>query len=210
MDKQSLITRLARVAALAAAALALTLAPLANPGVAAAKGDFYFDFEESVKPWVADGHGNEGHETLDRGRGDAVCNDVPVNHYAILRAGKVSTTNVGAPEVPLPIGTWTEVSFDSAPGPHLVEISFYARSEDGCEGCIPLVYARGAAPVNIIQFEGLGDGSYLKSYWQEYAYKTIVDIPDQGSTALHVAIGWAGTDAAIGLDCVSIQFRPVP
>ena len=199
MDKQLLITRLARAAAIAAFGFALAVSPLANPGTAAAKGDFYYDFEESVKPWVADGHGTDGYEVLDQARGDAVCDDLPVNHYAILRAGKAQNSLAESPEVPLPVGTWTQLSLGSAPGPHLVEITFYAKSEDGCEGCIPLVYAGGETPAHITQFGNTG--GYLKAYWQAFSYKAIVDIPDGKNPALH---------AAIALDCVSIQFRPVP
>ena len=210
MDKQSLRNRLARAATLTSFALALTVAPLANPGAVAAKGDFYFDFEASVKPWAADGHGTEGYQTLEQGQGDVACIDlVPINHFAILRAGKAEATS-GAPGIPLPVGTWMEVAFASAPGSHRVEISFYARSEAGCEGCIPLVYAGGAPPALITQFEAAAGEGNLTSYWQEYRYKSTVDIPDQQSSALYTAIGWSGTDAAIALDCVSVRFMPEP
>jgi hypothetical protein len=208
MDKQTIV-RLARAATLAALGLALALGPAASPAPVAAKGNFYFDFEESVAPFKATGHGSESVRTLERRQGESVCNDPPVNHYAVLAAKNLVALGPAKPDVPLPIGTWMGAAFEAAPVPYLVEVEFWARNELNCEGCFPALYAGASTPQHITQFEDVSEGKYLKEWWQEYRYKMIVDVPE-GKENIHVAFGWAGTEAAIAYDCMRIDLKPAP
>jgi hypothetical protein len=208
MDKQTFV-RLARAATLAALGLAIALGPVASPAPVAAKGNFYFDFEESVEPFKATGQGSDSVRTLERRQGDSVCNDPPVNNYAVLAAKNLVTLGPAEPDVPLPVGTWMGADFEAAPGPHLVEVVFWARNEIGCEGCFPALYAGASAPQHITQFEDVSESKYLKDFWQEYRYKMTVDLP-QGTENIHVAFGWAGTQAAVGYDCMRIDLKPAP
>ena len=214
MNKQHLLNRLARAGTLATLALAITLGPAAHPAPVAAKGSFYFDFEKDLKPWVAAGHGPDSYQSLDRRQGDSACsstNHLPVSQHAVLTGGKVAQTRADSQEsmIPLPTGTWMGANFLAAPGPHRVTITLHARSESNCEGCQPLVYARSEPPYHINQFEELFGGSSLKGSWQLYTYKATVEVLEKDPT-VYVAFGWADTNAAIALDCVSIDLVPEP
>jgi hypothetical protein len=215
MNGLYLTKRYARAAALTAAAFALLAAPVANPAPAAAKGSFYFDFEQSLKPWFA---ASEGHSSqyLEQGRGDSVCNDIPVNHYAVLGAGYLDNDDAAAnlaalgAAVPLPLGTWMSTGLAAGAGPHLVSVSLHARSEANCEGCDLKLYAGDRPPAHITDFEEVGEGRYLKAYWQQYTFKAVVDLPlyEGGNQTVHVGIGWADTNASIGIDCVIVDVMP--
>ncbi len=212
MKKTSFNTRLARVATVTALAVALLTAPLANTAPAAAKGSFYFDFEEEVKPWTAKGLKPEGYQNLIRRKGSSLCGE-PLNHYAVLDAG-IATQKIDnlreKNAVPLPLGTWMESSFTAAPTPHIVEVSFIARSESNCEGCYVKAYAGATAPQAVVEFTDVDVSRYLKKYWQEYKYETTVDFPiyEGSEPILYLALGWENTDAAIAFDCVTVSFMP--
>jgi len=189
-------------------ALSLALIPV---GRASAKGIFYYDFANSVKPWVAAAQGGEA-ASLQLALENDPKMGKPTNSFAMLQAGDASFKSQvmkGYGYAPLPLGTWMEATVD-APQGSVVRISLLARYMENCEGCTLKLYVGREAPESIMQFVEVADQVELTKGWQSFSYKK--DLASEpfrsGQPILYVALGWSGTDASVGFDNVMIQIMP--
>jgi hypothetical protein len=195
-----MISKLAFV--LIAALVVLGLGTLAAP--AAAKGSFYFDFENDSDPWIAQGSDIFTKYALNTYSGENGCADLYGISHARLQSSKVvETTSLAAPR---PGATWMVASFPAAQGPHAVSVRWSARDIGKCENCFPIIYVGDVAPTHAAQFEQVSH-SALKQNWNSYNYDGFAWVVE--TYAAYVAIGWSGSDATIGFDCVTIEIYPV-
>lgn len=176
---------------------ALALVSAAKP--AAAFGErYYFSFEENLKPWSAAAEAGSKEVSLEQVRGDAGCGYIQgINHARIN--GYAAKPDVSGPQgIPQPVGTWIVASF---PASHLnqITVSFNAVDAANCKECVPMVYIGAEPPRSITQFASLR--ASLGKGWQGYSYDSVLMVKD----AAYVAIGWNGTQASMGLDCVSVN-----
>lgn len=188
---------------LAASLLALALSsPAALTPAAAKTHNYYFDFEQTLEPWAAGGDlGSKGY--LKSVAGENGCPDMRGDHYAQVEGAVVGKEK----DIPLPVGTWTVASFPAARAFNTVSVEWNARSTRSCEGCVPLVYVGTSAPTHSSQFSQAEGEAYLKEAWQSFRHDTMVSVGDEYT--VFVAIGWNGTDAGIGLDCVNVTIIPL-
>ena len=179
----------------------LTFSFASAPLPAAAKGSYRFDFEEGVKPWSAAGQPASRNYSLDIAHGSNVIEGWYANLSAQPGTGKTAQRE----GIPLPVGTWMVAAFP-AQGFNEVALSFSAISTKECVGCYLKVYAGPEAPRSITQFRGVDDGRPLDANWQGYYPEAFGYANPDG--VLYVAIGWGGTDASIGLDCLQVTIYP--
>jgi hypothetical protein len=204
-------TRIASVLMLLALTFTLQVAAAGKIAAAEAAAEttfgehHYFGFEQSLKPWLSAAAGSVAASSLERVIGENGCYDLSGNAFANLK-GTPATHKVDAAEaedIPLPVGTWVVTSFQ-AEALNNVSVSFNTRNTAQCEGCIPMVYIGTTPPsltTQFVQMDGL-----IKDYWQTYNHSETVYVGQK--EALYVAIGWNGTSASIGLDCIVVDIFP--
>lgn len=192
-----------------------SMAGAAKPAAAAANpgNNYYFNFEQGVAPWTATTSGAGSQEAiLERATGDNGCPDLHGNAYAVLKVtdvppgGPVPATKAGNP---LPVGSWIVTGFP-ADSFSTVAVEFAAKDAGQCAGCHPMIYIGNKPPTTAAQFKI--DSRKLSRQWQDF--KTAVNA-DSSTGTVFVAIGWDGTDASMGLDCISVNIgnggpAPVP
>lgn len=183
-------------------ALSLMLIPISR---ASAKGIFYYDFNDSLKPWAAAAE-SIGKTALIQMSEDDPTSERPTNVFAALQAGQIIFNPQRQAYAPLPVGTWMVARFDAAEAT-LVRVELLAKSVQNCEGCGLKLYVGEKAPERITQFAELGE---LVTKWQGYKYekKFVSKLGRSPGPYLYVAIGWSGTDAVVGFDNVTIQAMP--
>jgi hypothetical protein len=116
--------------------------------------------------------------------------------------GTTDVKSVADADVPLPVGTWAVAAFQANLLNH-VTVSFGAVNSKDCEGCTPMVYIGATPPRSITQFSPMN--STLKKEWQVLSHSEVVMA---SKDAVYVAIGWNGTEASIGLDCIRVNIVP--
>jgi hypothetical protein len=197
-----------------AAAAGLPAARTEAPALAPAPQSYYYNFEETTKPW---GSGTDTFEptALVQGKDDDGCTDSG-HHYALLQSFKAGGSRPGQAldlTIPQPIGTWMQARLPApkaqAEAPVAVQVDFAALNQSqSCEGCILAVYAGNESAVSAGQFRQAG--ILPAQGWQIY-HAGITFTSSTRADATYVAIGWFGYDASIGLDCVNITLKqPVP
>lgn len=191
------------------AALALAALPVMQ---AAAKVDYYYNFNDTLKPWSnsADGSGKHSLQIMTE---DDPGGERPLNMYANLAAGDVTFSQDGVTgRIPVPVGNWMLASYPSD-SKMIVRARLLARSGSACEGCILKAYAGSSAPMSITQFSEVKSDSGLKKYWQEFTYEGRAgsDSPVRAAKSqVYVAFGWSGTDASIDFDNIELEMFPAP
>jgi hypothetical protein len=191
-------------------AIAPQAAMAATPAAESTFGErHYFGFEESLKPWLSAAAGGSAASSLERVIGQNGCHDLSGNAIANLK-GTPATHKVdgaegaeGAEDIPLPVGTWVVTSFQ-AEALNNVRVAWNTKNTAQCDECVPMVYIGTTPPRLTTQFEPI-DG-LIKDYWQSYDYTKTVYVMQK--EAIYVAIGWNGTNASIGLDCVTVDIFP--
>lgn len=189
------------------ASLALAALPTLQ---VAAKGSYYYTFNESLKPWssAAEGSSHSLQLMLDEGPKGGK----PTNSFANLSTNGVSLDlNESKMDVPLPVGAWATAKFPVGSNDS-VHLRLDARSTSNCEGCELKVYIGRTEPAHITQFSSV-EGSNLKGYWQTFNCKVNVipgESPDSGRQFVYVAIGLSSYDATIGLDNIEVAIFPAP
>jgi hypothetical protein len=69
-----------------------------------------------------------------------------------------------------------------------------------------LAYVGPDAPVSITQFEEVSTKSALVANWRSFQY---MSAQEATGGQVYVALGWSGSDASIGVDCVDITIVPL-
>ncbi len=192
-----------------AALLALVLVSPARLMAARGGGDnYYFGFEngdKALSAWQPASNTSSATSSLGIVTGENGCPDMNGFHYAALKSSTLSNSLV--PKfVPYPIGTWALTAVPAG-GRNIVSIDFNAKSTAACEGCSPMVYVGPNPPTSITQFAIADGATYLKAYWQTFHHHQIVFEGVVGT--VYVALGWPGTNASIGLDCISVEVTPI-
>jgi hypothetical protein len=165
-------------------------------------GDYYTGFEDGLKPWVGAAT-RPGAVSLARVTGENGCYDLIGNAYANLKGSSATeeAASVGsAGAIPLPVGTWIGTGYPAA-GLNTVRVAWNSRNTGDCEGCIPMVYVGTTTPRFTTQFTQME--APLSTKWQSYEFNKVIGVAE--GEAVYVAIGWSGTEASIGLDCINVQ-----
>lgn len=194
------VTLLAGIAVL----LVLTLGPAVKQASAGAGTNYYYSFEENVKPWLPVTDDGSTNYLIERQTGSNGCPDMLGNSYASLKLG-VSSKPKPVNDAPLPVGGWTVASF-SASAMNLVTVQFSARTPKYCESCTPMVYVGADQPTRITQFQQMNRP--LKESWQAYNYSTTTYVKGHEG-AIYVAFGWMNVTGELNLDCVNINILPL-
>ncbi len=177
---------------------------------AEAKGGYYFGFEQTTKPFVAQATQNMS-TSLDRVIGDSNCSPSLNNHYARLASKPAVHVPPGRPDA-----TWIVAKFPSTVGYEAdrVTVSWSARVDPGrdgkgnCVDCLSIAYAGNVAPqAETFTTLPAAGGAYMSTGWANYKFNAIV-VPEVGNS-IYVAMGWNGTGSAIDLDCLTITIVPI-
>jgi hypothetical protein len=188
-------------ALLVVAVVGLLLAVLGAPArpVAAGSGDYFNNFEENLKPWVA-GAGS----TLVLQRGDSACPSIGVGAAHV--GSKLSWATV-PPEM-----HWMEASFPNS-GAGTLAVTFAAKSDATCgAGCTPVIYV-GDRPVASAGAFASTFGTAVSVGWSYYNHSAKLARSD--SDRVYVALGvTAGPSAGIikpvlgmSFDCLSVKMQ---
>jgi len=201
-------TRIASVVMLLVLTLVLAIAPqaamAAKPAAEATFGEsHYFGFEESLKPWLSAAAGGSAASSLERVTGQNGCHDLRGDAFANLKGTPPAHKADGAEDIPLPVGTWVVTTFQ-AEALNNVRVAWNTRNTAQCDECVPMVYFGTTPPRLTTEFDQI-DG-VIKDYWQSYNYSNTVYVEQK--EAIYVAVGWNGTNASIGLDCVTVEIFP--
>jgi hypothetical protein len=184
------------------AVVLLLLSALSAPArPVAAQGDYYNNFEQSLKPWVA-GAGS----SLALQQGDSACPFIGVGAAHL------------APPLNLRPGPrllqWMQASFPSTAAGTLT-VSFAAKSDVDCgAGCAPAIYIGSQAPTAASPFVANFPvaGSNAWSYYH-YAFK----LGKNQANLIYVALGLTpgpgdgpiGPAPGMSYDCLRVQIQSV-
>jgi hypothetical protein len=178
--------------------LALVGLSAAKAAAAAIEFDYYFGFDQSVKPWAAASNQEKcvTEQTLQLGPVLPPGEKPQPGSYAQLSRDCAGTV-------------WMQTSLKTAS--NSVRIQFLAKDIENCAACVPMVYAGYAAPQNPGQFRA--DFRGLSKEWGYYGFDLTVP-PDQSDgivpkDSVVVAIGFtnldAGDGASLGKQAIAID-----
>ena len=196
------------------AALAV-IAVLAMARSASASGQFFFDFEQTLKPWALTTDSGTKVASFERRTGENGCPSLHGNSYANI---KFAVGKAGA-------AGWMQTDFLGS-GSDSVMIDFAARTEGECTTCKPVVYIGKFAATSADQFVAVSPspGDHPKSFlslsgptlggWTNYHYQTIVGEAQTIYLGVGVAMphtmplkGSPNPVVSVGLDCLSIDIK---
>jgi hypothetical protein len=202
---------------LAVLAVALAL----GPRPAAAKGEYYSDFEKYLNPWVVAPDENRTYTTFELRQGSNGCIDGYGRKYANLKS---IVRSAGA-------GAWMVRSIAAA-GTEAVDLTFNARDNGLCPTCTVMAFAGSSKPTEVRHFTPLkpiNTGPGASDGWNTYRLETMIDAFD----GAYVAIGWSVAGygptparnerllatlkspvdqitGSFGFDCVNVLVYPAP
>jgi hypothetical protein len=178
------------------------LTALAPP--AAAKGLYFYDFEETLEPWGV--YAETGGYNLERQMGDGGCGYLDGIWHAELEFTPNHSEAV-----------WMIAKFPAS-GRDLVIVDWAAADAQNCAACQPIAYVGTAFPAHLGVFTKVG--APLNGGWQQYSYQSAPDpsgiVPVASDDMIYVALGWMAprhnlhVASIAGFDCITVRVMPGP
>ena len=188
-------------------AVAVASAP-ARPAQAA--NSYYFNFQQSTKPFVAQASQNAATK-LSRVVGACPCEPILSNYFARLASRAINNVVPGPGQGQ---ATWMVANLPVGQGQaYSVTISWTARAvaatagSGNCKTCSAIAYAGAAPPKGVKDFRTVPQATTMNAKWATYKFSTVI-VPELSPNA-YVALGWNGINSAIDVDCVTVTIVPI-